>query len=335
MKLNINRQLQSDTTIYLDEKEPLKTYKFTLYRNYKIKKILGKNNKVLEYKRDGDYLEVVNPDNNKLQQIRILYSGYSPVFYSNSQGILLPGYFPYYPMEGYKKIYIKEEGKFVPIIRDYIVNFDISLKSNLDVSSNLNKNDTKFYGKAQEATLIGGFLKEKHIKDNIFYELSLNGIDTSVILNIDSTLNLYKKIFSDNYTFDIKSKKIFQSPQVISCKVIGNGIVSLKDHIFISESDIKGLALGLIQSNLSQDIKKRRISLILFNYLLNKNAFTSNNLSEDAPKEVLEDPLFQIEFLFVKKINELGEDYVVKNSYKFLIDKNDKRDSITFIKNLK
>ncbi|WP_244468908.1 hypothetical protein [Clostridium botulinum] len=119
MKLNINRELENDIIIHLNEKEPLKTYKFTLYRNYKIKKVLGKNNETLEYKRDGDYLEVINPTNNKLNEIRIVYSGSSPVFYSNCQGVLLPGYFPYYPTEGYKRMYT-DGGRFGIILLNLI-----------------------------------------------------------------------------------------------------------------------------------------------------------------------------------------------------------------------
>ncbi|WP_242845705.1 ABC transporter permease [Clostridium novyi] len=335
MKLNINRKLENDITIHLNEKEPLKTYKFTLYRNYKIKEVLDKNNETLEYKRDGDYLEVINPTNNKLNKIRIVYSGFSPVFYSNCQGVLLPGYFPYYPMEGYKKIYIKENSKFVPIIRDYNVKFDISLKSNLDIASNLNKHGSKLSGQAQEVTLMGGFLKERSMKDNIFYELLLDKMDTSVFSHIDNSINSYNKILSSNYKFTIKSKKIFQVPTTLLRRVIYDGIADFKDHIIVPELDANVLSLDLIQSSLLKDIKKKQISDMLFEYISDKERFTDKKRFEDMPKEMLENPFYQIDYLFLEKINKLGGNYVIKNTYKFLMDEKDKRDAMTFVKNLK
>ncbi|CAG7840606.1 hypothetical protein CLOHAE12215_02030 [Clostridium haemolyticum] len=335
MKLNINRKLENDITIHLNEKEPLKTYKFTLYRNYKIKEVLDKNNETLEYKRDGDYLEVINPTNNKLNKIRIVYSGFSPVFYSNCQGVLLPGYFPYYPTEGYKKIYIKENSKFVPIIRDYTVKFDISLKSNLDIASNLNKHGSKLSGQAQEVTLMGGFLKERSMKDNIFYELLLDKMDTSVFSHIDNSINSYNKILSSNYKFTIKSKKIFQVPTTLLRRVIYDGIADFKDHIIVPELDANVLSLDLIQSSLLKDIKKKQISDMLFEYISDKERFTDKKRFEDMPKEMLENPFYQIDYLFLEKINKLGGNYVIKNTYKFLMDEKDKRDAMTFVKNLK
>ncbi len=329
MKLTIDRQLQGDIYVYLNEKEPLKSYKFTLYRNYKIHKILSKNNEILKFNREGDYLEVINPTNEKLKEIRISYSGYSPVFYSNSQAVLLPGCFPYYPMEGYKRIYIKEESKFIPIIRDYNTSFNVSIKSNLNIYSNIEKIGDRFSGEAQEITLLGGFLEKRSIENNIYYGLVLDKMDTSLFSNIDKVLKSYKQKLSEDEEFSIDGKTIFQSPVPLSYRVIDNGILNFKDHIFISELSKEHIALGLIQSSLPQDISKRKINTILFNYLINKKSLTN------IPKKLLEEnPDFEIHNLFFKKVNELGEDYVIKNTYKFLKDKNDRRDSITFIKSL-
>lgn len=329
MKLTINRQLQADISIHLNEKEPLNSYKFTLYRNYKIHKILSKNNEILKFNREGDYLEVINPSNKKLEGIKILYSGYSPVFYSNSQAILLPGCFPYYPTEGYKRIYIKEESKFIPIIRDYNTIFNVSIKSDLNIYSNIEKIDDKFSGEAQEITLIGGFLEKRSIKNNTFYGLVLDKMDTNLLSDIDEVLRAYKEKLSEDGEFSIAGKTIFQSPVPLSYKVINNGIVNFKDHIFVSELSKEQIAIGLLQASLPQDINKRKINTILFSYLVNKKSLTH------IPKKLLEEnPDFEIHNLFLKKINELGEDYVIKSTYKFLKDKNDKRDSITFIKSL-
>ena len=233
-------------------------------------------------------------------------------------------------MEGYKRIYLKEQGIFIPTIRDYSVKFNVAIKSNLDIFSNLNKDGEKFSGKAQELTLMGGMLEEKSIKDKIFYGLTLNRMDTNIFSEIDTTLSSYKKILSAEDNFNIKNKKVFQSPVTLPLKVIGNGTITFKDHIFVSQSDKKNLSIELIQSSLGQDTKKRKINDSLFTYLLSKNSLIN------IPKELLEeDPYYKVDKFFLEKLETLGEDYVIKSTYKFLKDKNDKRDSLTFIKDLK
>ncbi|MBU5677048.1 ABC transporter permease [Alkaliphilus sp. MSJ-5] len=329
MDLTIGRQLHSDIKISLDEKEYLNSYKFTLYRNYKVEKILSKKNEILEFRREGDYLEVFNPTNEKLEEIRILYSGYSPVFYSNSQGVLLPGCFPYYPIEGYKKIYLKEQSSYIPIIRDDNIKFNVSTKSNLDIYSNLQKDNNNFFGEAQAVTLIGGFVEEKNIGNNIFYGLTLEKLNTNALLDINNILEPYKNMFLENEEFNITGKKIFQSPATFTSRVMDNGLVSFKDHIFIYGLDKENLVQGFLQSTIPQDIKKIEIKSIFFDYLLYKNRILN------IPKEELENnKSYELHNLFLKKINELGENYVLKNTYDFLRNKNDTRDSTTFIRDL-
>lgn len=329
MDFTIDRQLYSDIKISLDEKEYLNSYKFTLYRNYKVEKILSKKNEILEFKREGDYLEVFNPTNEKLEEIRILYSGYSPVFYSNSQGVLLPGCFPYYPMEGYKKIYLKQQSVYIPIIRDDNIKFNVSIKSNLDIYSNLQKENNNFFGEAQAVTLIGGFVEENNIGNNIFHGLTLEKLDTNALLYINNILEPYQNMFLENEELNITGKKIFQSPITFTYGVIDNGLVSFKDHIFVYGLDKENLVQGFLQSTIPQDIKKIEIKSIFFDYLLYKNRILN------IPKEELENnKSYELHNLFLKKTNELGENYVLKNTYDFLRDKNDTRDSITFIREL-
>ncbi|MBW4827239.1 MAG: ABC transporter permease [Clostridiaceae bacterium] len=329
MNIAIDRELHNDMRIFLDEKEALNSYKFTLYRNYKIEKILNKENETLSFKRDGDYLEIYNPSNEKLEEIRILYSGYSPVFYSNSQGILLPGCFPYYPIEGYKILYSNEQSKYIPIIRNDDVKFNVSVKSNLNICSNLEKDGDNFFGNSQAMTLIGGFVNEENIGDNIYYSLFLEKLSTDKLLNVENLLEPYKNMFLGNEKIDVSNKKIFQSPPTLIYNVIDNGLVSFRDHIFVYDLSKEGLIHGFLQSTIPQDIRKIEIKTIFFEYLLYRDTILN------IPEEELENnKLYESYNLFLGKVDELGEDYVLKSTYNFLRDKNDARDSITFIKDL-
>ena len=329
MTINIGRQLNNDVKITLKEKEPLSSYKFTLYRNYKIEKILDNKGKILEFKRDGDYLEVYNPKKEKLEEIRILYSGFSPVFYSNSQGVLLPGCFPYYPVEGYKKIYIKERSSYISIIRDDNVKFNVSVYSDTDIYSNLEKKGNNFFGEAQAVTLIGGLVEEKKICDNIFYGLPLEELNTDALLKINDIIEPYKNMFPDNNKFDISSIKIFQAPITFASKVMDNGIVSFKDHIFVYGLSKENIVQGFLQSVMPSNVDKMELNTIFFNCLLYRNR------QLNIPEGFENSEAYELRKLFLEKVSDLGESYVLKSTYDYLMDKYDTRNSITFIKDLK
>ncbi|NYB75551.1 ABC transporter permease [Sedimentibacter hydroxybenzoicus DSM 7310] len=330
MKIKIDRQLKNYVTITLNETDVLKGYKFTLYRNYDIKEILDKDNNPLEFKRHGDYIDVYNPADEKLETIQIEYSGYSPVFYSNLQGVLLPGCFPYYPIEGYRRMYLKEQSSYIPIIRDYTVKFNISVESALDIYSNLKNEGKRYYGEAQAATLMGGFINEKKYEDVTFYGLSLEELPKeNNLLRIDEILNQYKSVlFKDQYT-NFKDMKIFQSTITLSSKLTDNGIVSFQDHILTYDLSEECLVQGFAQKNIPYDVNKLKVKKEFFDYILHKERFI--NISKS---ELENNMIYKFRRLFLEKINELGEDYVIKKTYYYLTDENDTRDSELFIRNL-
>lgn len=329
MQINIDRQLENDVLITLDEKEPLKNYKFTLYRKYNIKEIFDKNGELIEFKRDGDYFEVLNSTNDKLENIRIIYSGYSPVFYSNSQGVLLPGCFPYYPIEGYGKIYLKQQSAYIPVIRDYNVKFNVSVKSHTNIYSNLDKEGNNFVGQAQAVTLIGGFVNEEKYNNIVLYELPLEKINPDNLVRIEEILESYKTIIPEIEKVNIKSIKIFQSPATFTSRIIDNSIVSFKDHIFMYNLDEDNIVQGVLQTYIPHDANKLETKNAFFTYILHKERLLN------IPKDQLENKTFEFRRIFIEKINELGENYVLNCTYDFLMNKEDTRDSITFIKNLK
>ncbi|MBN4051090.1 ABC transporter permease, partial [bacterium AH-315-L21] len=320
MKFVVDKQLYGDVRITLNEKEPLENYRFTLYRNYKIEKILSKDNEDLRFSRVGDYLEVFNSTDEKLREIRIIYSGYSPVFYSNSQGVLLPGFFPYYPVEGYKIIYKKTNSSFIPIIRDYNVEFNVHIKSDLEIYSNLQKTNNNFFGEAQAVTLVGGFIEEKVVGDNTLYELTLAKMNTDYLRNINNALEPYRNIFQEDINLNFIDKKVFQTSSTIHVGVLNNGLVGFDDHIFVYGLREDILTLSILHSLVPQEINKMGIKNVLFDYLVHKDKILS------ISKEELENnKRYELYALFLKKIDELGELYVIRNTYYYLKNENDMR----------
>ncbi|WDV47081.1 ABC transporter permease [Clostridiaceae bacterium M8S5] len=331
MELIIKKQLSNRVIMSLDEEVALKSYKFTLYRNYKIEKILDKSKNELEFKRQGDYIEIHNPTDKKLEEIEFIYSGNSPVFYSNYQGVLLPGCFPYYPIEGYKVVYSKDEGSFIPIIRDRDAQFKVSIESNLDIYSNLKREENnKFIGNSQAISLVGGFVSEEKVGDITYYSLILEKLDTANLSNIEMILRKYKRESTNNNNFNISDKKVFQVPDPMHYRILNNGLVSFRDHVFVFGLDKEILAYSFLKSDIPSDIKKVELKTALFDYILYKNRILK------VPKKQLENNEdLKVLNLFLEKIEQFGEEFVLKSTYDFLIDKNDNSTSLMFIENLK
>ena len=90
------------------EGPPLSQYPFTLYHGYQVAKVTDETGDALPFTREGDYLTVT--PQGELSSLTVEYAGSSPMFYSGSQGVCLPGCFPYYPWAGYRKIFYGEPG---------------------------------------------------------------------------------------------------------------------------------------------------------------------------------------------------------------------------------
>lgn len=151
--IHIDNQINASLSVTLKPSSD-EEYVFTLYRGYKIRKITSGNEKI-DFKRIGDYFYLGKKNVHK-DTFTIDYSGFSPQFYSNQQGIVLPGYYPYYPIEGIKPIYDISSQTFdisYPKTKRF---FDIEVISPLPLVSNIEQTEHRFQGESYTISLIGG-----------------------------------------------------------------------------------------------------------------------------------------------------------------------------------
>ncbi len=114
----------------------------------------------LEYSRENDYLTVTGTDDTT--QLIIKYAGNGKGYYSNYQGIYLPGDFPYYPVAGKQIIYDYEENYYYPVVPDNTPEYEIKVSSPLTIISNLESNgNNTFYGSTKVPCLFAGMYAEK------------------------------------------------------------------------------------------------------------------------------------------------------------------------------
>jgi hypothetical protein len=206
--LDINVTNKLNVKALLRVSENLSEYKFTLYRGYKITRIRNQDGIEMGFTQNGDYFTVNS--NSYISELNIEYSGYSPKFYSNSQGMILPGFFPYYPHSGFKEVYYTDEQTFNKLLLDKKAEFDITVTSKKQVYSSLSKEETdKFKGSSTGVTIVSGFI-ESH---------SVNGIEViypymnTVDLKFEA-INMYMNKFVNEYHNSKDIEKIIILPSL-------------------------------------------------------------------------------------------------------------------------
>lgn len=164
MDFEITRTLHGKVSMRIDNPIISNDLIFTLYRNYHILRITDETGKELPFSQTGDYF-VVDVSDEMIQNITVEYEGFSPVFYSNDQGVCLPGCFPFYPWPGYRKIYYTEPGDSIGyscyIARNDLTEsqFNVRIKGVKNLVVNLDFNGNSFNGTANGVTIMGGFLR--------------------------------------------------------------------------------------------------------------------------------------------------------------------------------
>ena len=103
MELKIDRELHADVTVTLSDAQEQEEYVFTLYRGYHLQTLTDHLGNQLSWEQEGDWIRF-SPVVSGTTAFRFSYSGSGDMFYSNRQGIFLPGYFPFYPMPGEKVV---------------------------------------------------------------------------------------------------------------------------------------------------------------------------------------------------------------------------------------
>ena len=166
----------------------LPSYEFTLYHGFSIISITDEAGNPLPYTREGDYFKIENANEENLSKIQIRYQGSHQNYYSNYQGAYLPGFFPYYPIEGQHTVY--EDGHFcTESFSDNLKQFRVDVSSIHPAFSNLERTGgNRFQGHAKSLTLVAGMYEEKEIEGvtHIYPESRI--IDESVFNTVKQSL---------------------------------------------------------------------------------------------------------------------------------------------------
>lgn len=368
-KYNINIRagvnLKAEVSTKIDNSN-LSSYLFSLDHSYKINKITdGEGNKI-PFSRLYDYV-IIEPEK-KIDEINFSYEGSSQdKYFVNQQNMTLPAYHFYYPRAGFYNIwdYDFENYKINTEFNesDYLVN----VQANYDVESNLGKiNEYTFQGRAEAVSLFGGFV-ENHSDDGQRYVYGpMSGIRPYFDINKAGAISKkINNITGFNLAEDYSDKDIFMTHIILKQSNSAEEFSVFSDHIILSgiqpnpetifyDYVMKELDKYKVKSNFKDIFVKKLVSdnqtephekpnyesleiIKEYEKLLEKSYF---DLSEEeqrfydekgAEYFVALDSFYE---LLDYQINKLGEEYVLKNMYEFIINEDNSVSYVDFIYNM-
>ncbi|CAM4069108.1 hypothetical protein [Saccharibacillus endophyticus] len=179
------RKLKVSATINIELNAPLDRLDFTLYRNFKVTSVQNQTGEKIDFKQEGDHVSVLLKEEypaGSTEKFQFAYSGISsPYFYANEQAVLLPGYFPWLPVEGKYPVAVMRENGFLrhtpPPARDSVP-YTLHYSGPGKTYSNLQQgNGATYTGTSSSGlTLISGMIGETTEKDKkLVYPLALAG----------------------------------------------------------------------------------------------------------------------------------------------------------------
>ena len=172
MDLKLGRQMRATVTCVPSD-GGLDTYAMTLYRLYQVDSVIDENGDALEYQQDENTLLIYGQEDG-IRSFTLKYHGGptgASCLYNNWYAINLPGWFPYYPVPGWNKIYQNEgEYRYVDNRLKDPARFRIQLHADGKVYSDLKQEGNNlFQGESYGPTLLSGFVGERKLANGTVF----------------------------------------------------------------------------------------------------------------------------------------------------------------------
>lgn len=355
MNFKIDNKLNARVKINLKNDKDNNNFIFTLDHSYIINSIKDINNNQIKFNRELDYFSLIT-DDRSLSEITIEYSGFNPLFYSNNQGVALLGNFAYYPIEGYKKTFENYTNPSYQLANETKAkSFKVIIDAKIPISCNLDGENGNYFGKSTNCTIIGGLISKTKYENIDFYNYIVEPMDLPKdLLNIiDNKLTQINNQIGSKEDFEFKPKKIIALPLNIpfncleNVYYLDNCLVISNQSDFSDDESIYKLAVKLYFSSITTD--KNILKDIMKHYFRDKDFIMArnhmenyNNFLEQILKNNTKENAYEITkgtyaiALFQKNIIEFGNEFVLKASYNYLIEKgNNDLDEIEFLKKLR
>lgn len=352
LKMQFEDELHADVTMVLDNPN-LQQYHLTLYRGYELINIEDQNGASLVYERNGDYL-LITPSE-PLTQIHMEYKGYNQSLYSNRHGVMLPGYFAYYPQAGWRQVFWT-----APIDGYYNKGFNTETDSlqathykiivenyKQEVLSNLSGENNIFEGTTNSPTLISGAIEE--ISDAEYCIIRPSSFKNEEVISVDrlkqeiSVVCDYFGIEDDGYQ-DVRT--IIYVPSTLYIDNLWGRYAYMGDVLMLSTELVstaeEEVALGVVFETLHVNGMKRNLIAIMNAvyrnaiYLEDLEIMTDREIQElkfDPEKETDEMIFMDGTFdrLYLTAIENYGAEQTAKLCMEYVLDANSDKNVVDFL----
>lgn len=313
LEIKVGNNLHVRAVITVD-KPNLEKYDFTLYHGYKISSVRDGGGNKLRFEQNGDYFTVLNPGRKNLDKIVLKYSGFSTQYYSNLQGLFLPGYFPYYPHSGSLPVYNMKQREVYRFVLDEPIRFKVKVNSNQTVYCGLEQTGkNEFEGKTTGLTLVSG-LYDCYEKDGVRMVYPYLHYYMGQKKMLDNFVDKYRgtqTLPNDIWTV------IFIPQTGSSGKFTG--------YCRFTESLVTDEILDVDYSLATQATEPWRMKLYEnYNYYVNGDAQAKSFMRELAGKD------YASYKKFIDYIDRFGEEEALKRMSEYLNNPNDKRTASEF-----
>ena len=307
--LRVFTKLHAKVTMKIDTPD-LEEYTFTLYHGYKIKSAKDQNGNALQFKQEEDHFTVA--PNGNTTEITVKYSGFSPVFYSNAQGIFLPGYFAYLPQSGLRPLYDSDNRGFYRCEYNEDTVFNMKINSLQKVYCNLEETGRNTFSGTGYPSLFMGAYAEYTTKQGIrviypYMDSSING----------NTIEEDTAPFYGSKCLPSSVKTIFIEPDT---KALSAYNIYFQDADQLITTEISMLEENY--GNQTADPYKNEIASLYERYLEPENRNDFLMLAEALKGTGFE--------YFVDILNKYGEEEGLERIKTYLEDESDTRTSYEF-----
>ena len=172
MDLKLGRQMKATVTCVPSDGN-LDSYAMTLYRLYQVDSVIDENGDALEYQQDENTLLIYGQEDG-IRSFTLKYHGGptgASCLYNNRYAVNLPGWFPYYPVPGWNKVYQNAgEYRYVDNRLKDPARFRIQLHADGKVYSDLKQEGNNlFQGESYGPTLLSGFVGKRKLANGTIF----------------------------------------------------------------------------------------------------------------------------------------------------------------------
>lgn len=324
LKVDFKRQLEVSATLTLNA--PQNLIYLTLYHGYLVDNIFDASNRALSFTQEGDYITIIADE--PIHEITIEYKGCSNHFPANETVAYLPGQFPWYPVQGFQKVYNTNTYSFDRVSLSHATQFKIETNRG-DVFSNLGIISSSIEGEAYGITLLHGlFSHAKYNGIDLYFPLILDKEELNQLPQIVEMIKSHPRVPDS-----IESILIYGGYQLL---YNGDALGIYPDHVALSEPIVFEENIQNYDINLNKIELKTAMSY----FFLDRELFfeLARSTEEEAYSGIIDVPpeeILRMDYQYrLAKLLEKDELFVIQEYERTMNDEEDDRTIIQFIEDL-